>query len=127
VKEAAHLAVLAEQRVQGVLITPTAELSPDLEALRARGIPLVLLDRRAPGPTSAPSPSTASWVGAPTRPRRRSAKQRGESVLRATQERLVEARETCVDQGLPPIRSVSVSRSTPTDSKAAAATPKLTG
>jgi LacI family transcriptional regulator len=49
-KEAAHLAVLAEQRVQGVLITPTAELSPDLEALRARGVPVVLLDRRAPGP-----------------------------------------------------------------------------
>jgi LacI family transcriptional regulator len=49
-KEAAHLAVLAEQRVQGVLITPTAELTPDLEALRARGVPVVLLDRRAPGP-----------------------------------------------------------------------------
>jgi LacI family transcriptional regulator len=49
-KEAAHLAVLAEQRVQGVLITPTAELTPDLESLRARGVPVVLLDRRAPGP-----------------------------------------------------------------------------
>ncbi|RBY75492.1 LacI family transcriptional regulator [Geodermatophilus sp. TF02-6] len=49
-KEAAHLAVLAEQRVQGVLITPTAHPSPDLAALRARGIPVVLLDRRAPGP-----------------------------------------------------------------------------
>jgi LacI family transcriptional regulator len=46
-KEAAHLAVLAQQRVQGVLITPTAELSPHLAALRARGIPVVLLDRRA--------------------------------------------------------------------------------
>ncbi|MGY1592122.1 LacI family DNA-binding transcriptional regulator [Geodermatophilus sp. SYSU D00708] len=49
-KEAAHLAVLAEQRVQGVVITPTAELTPDLAALRARGVPVVLLDRRAPGP-----------------------------------------------------------------------------
>ncbi len=49
-KEAAHLAVLAEQRVQGVLITPTAELTPDLESLRARGVPVVLLDRRAPRP-----------------------------------------------------------------------------
>jgi LacI family transcriptional regulator len=47
-KESAHLAVLAEQRVQGVLITPTAELSPDLAALRARGVPVVLVDRRAP-------------------------------------------------------------------------------
>ncbi|MGY1815665.1 LacI family DNA-binding transcriptional regulator [Blastococcus sp. SYSU D00820] len=47
-KEAAHLSVLAEQRVQGVLITPTAELTPELEALRARGVPVVLVDRRAP-------------------------------------------------------------------------------
>jgi LacI family transcriptional regulator len=49
-KEAAYLDVLAEQRVQGVLLTPTAELSPHVETLRSRGIPVVLLDRRAPGP-----------------------------------------------------------------------------
>jgi LacI family transcriptional regulator len=49
-KEAAHLDVLAEQRVQGVLITPTTDLSPHLDALRARGIPVVLVDRRAPTP-----------------------------------------------------------------------------
>ena len=49
-KEAAYLDVLAEQRVQGVLITPTAELSPHLQALRRRGVPIVLLDRRAPAP-----------------------------------------------------------------------------
>jgi LacI family transcriptional regulator len=46
-KEAAYLDVLAEQRVQGVLITPTAELSPNLESLRRRGVPVVLLDRQA--------------------------------------------------------------------------------
>ena len=45
-KEAAHLDVLTEQRVQGVLLTPTAELSPAIETLRARGTPVVLLDRR---------------------------------------------------------------------------------
>ncbi|WP_235564794.1 LacI family DNA-binding transcriptional regulator [Modestobacter sp. Leaf380] len=49
-KEGAYLDLLAEQRVQGVLITPTAELSPHLAALRRRGVPVVLLDRRAPGP-----------------------------------------------------------------------------
>jgi LacI family transcriptional regulator len=49
-KESAHLDVLAEQRVQGVLITPTAELSPALDVLRSRGVPVVLLDRRAAGP-----------------------------------------------------------------------------
>ena len=49
-KEAAHLDVLSEQRVQGVLITPTAELLPHLDALRARGVPVVLVDRRPSGP-----------------------------------------------------------------------------
>jgi LacI family transcriptional regulator len=47
-KEAAHLDVLAEHAVQGVLITPTPELSPALDALRDRGVPVVLVDRRAP-------------------------------------------------------------------------------
>ncbi|WP_231502735.1 LacI family DNA-binding transcriptional regulator [Blastococcus sp. URHD0036] len=47
-REKAHLATLAEQRVQGVLITPTAELSGDIAALRDRGVPVVLVDRRAP-------------------------------------------------------------------------------
>jgi LacI family transcriptional regulator len=49
-KETAHLDNLAEQRVQGVLITPTAESSPHLDALRGRGVPVVLVDRRAPAP-----------------------------------------------------------------------------
>ena len=49
-KEAAYLDALAEQRVQGVLITPTARLSPALDTLRRRGVPVVLLDRRAAGP-----------------------------------------------------------------------------
>jgi LacI family transcriptional regulator len=49
-KESAYLDLLTEQRVHGVLITPTAELSPALEAVRRRGVPLVLLDRRAPRP-----------------------------------------------------------------------------
>jgi LacI family transcriptional regulator len=49
-KEASYLDVLSEQRVQGVLITPTAGMNPALEAMRARGVPVVLLDRRATGP-----------------------------------------------------------------------------
>jgi LacI family transcriptional regulator len=49
-KEAAYLDLLAEQRVQGVLITPTADLSPHLDAMRRRGTPVVLVDRRAPAP-----------------------------------------------------------------------------
>jgi LacI family transcriptional regulator len=49
-KEDAHLDVLSEQRVQGVLITPKAELTPALDRLRSRGTPVVLVDRRAAGP-----------------------------------------------------------------------------
>ncbi|GAA4299822.1 LacI family DNA-binding transcriptional regulator [Klenkia terrae] len=49
-KESAYLDLLAEQRVQGVLITPTADLSPNLESMRRRGTPVVLVDRRASGP-----------------------------------------------------------------------------
>ena len=49
-KEAAHLEVLTEQRVQGVLITPTAELSASIDTLRTRGTPVVLVDRRPSGP-----------------------------------------------------------------------------
>ncbi|WP_197058446.1 LacI family DNA-binding transcriptional regulator [Modestobacter caceresii] len=49
-KEAAHLEALTEQRVRGVVLTPTAELSPQIETLRQRGVPVVLLDRRAAGP-----------------------------------------------------------------------------
>jgi LacI family transcriptional regulator len=47
-RERTHLTALAEQRVQGVLITPTAELSDEIAALRERGVPVVLVDRRAP-------------------------------------------------------------------------------
>ena len=50
VKEAAYLELLTQQRVHGVLITPTAELPPAIDAVRRRGVPLVLLDRRAPEP-----------------------------------------------------------------------------
>jgi LacI family transcriptional regulator len=49
-KEAAYLDLLAEQRVQGVLITPTADLSPHLDSMRRRGTPVVLVDRPAPAP-----------------------------------------------------------------------------
>ena len=49
-KEAAHLDVLAEQRVRGVLITPKDDVTPALERLRSRGTPVVLLDRRAATP-----------------------------------------------------------------------------
>jgi LacI family transcriptional regulator len=49
-REARYLDLLTEQRVQGVLITPTADLSPGLDAVRRRGVPLVLVDRRAPAP-----------------------------------------------------------------------------
>jgi LacI family transcriptional regulator len=44
-REARHLAMLEEQRVQGVLITPVDGNSPHIDRLMAHGIPVVLVDR----------------------------------------------------------------------------------
>jgi LacI family transcriptional regulator len=49
-REQRHLARLAEQRVQGVLITPVDDDSEQLRRLVGRGVPVVLVDRPAPGP-----------------------------------------------------------------------------
>jgi LacI family transcriptional regulator len=46
-KEQRYLELLEEQRVQGVLITPTDDAGPQLEAMRQRGTPVVLVDRLA--------------------------------------------------------------------------------
>ncbi|MBO0803810.1 MAG: LacI family DNA-binding transcriptional regulator [Nocardiopsaceae bacterium] len=46
-KEARYLELLEEHRVQGVLITPGAGAGARLEALRRRGVPAVLVDRRS--------------------------------------------------------------------------------
>lgn len=44
-KERRYLELLEEQRVQGVLITPTGDTGAQLEAMRRRGTPVVLVDR----------------------------------------------------------------------------------
>jgi len=44
-REEAHLALLQQQRVQGVLVTPVDPESPVLEEVRQRGTPLVIVDR----------------------------------------------------------------------------------
>jgi LacI family transcriptional regulator len=44
-REARHLAMLEEQRVQGVLITPVDSNNPHIDRLMAHGIPVVLVDR----------------------------------------------------------------------------------
>ena len=49
-KEAAHLDVLAEQRGAGRAHHPDRRALPALDALRERGVPVVLVDRRAAGP-----------------------------------------------------------------------------
>ncbi|WP_296665546.1 LacI family DNA-binding transcriptional regulator [Demequina sp.] len=46
-REAMHLEIFEQQRVGGVLISPVEEDLTRLEALRARGIPAVLVDREA--------------------------------------------------------------------------------
>ncbi|WP_129669748.1 LacI family DNA-binding transcriptional regulator [Phytoactinopolyspora endophytica] len=47
VKESAHLDLLAEMRVQGVLINPIGETTERIVTLREHGIPVVLFDRQA--------------------------------------------------------------------------------
>ncbi|WP_244930952.1 LacI family DNA-binding transcriptional regulator [Nocardioides sp. W7] len=44
-REEAHLALLQQQRVQGVLVTPVEPESPLLDEVRRRGTPLVIVDR----------------------------------------------------------------------------------
>ncbi len=44
-REQAHLALLEQQRVQGVLITPVDPDSPTLDELARRGTPVVVVDR----------------------------------------------------------------------------------
>lgn len=48
-REDAYLALFEEQRVSGVLLSPTSETLASAERLRERGIPVVLVDRTAPG------------------------------------------------------------------------------
>ena len=48
-REAAHLAHLQEQRVQGILVTPIDPDSPSLAQLASRGTPLVIVDRTRQG------------------------------------------------------------------------------
>jgi LacI family transcriptional regulator len=46
-RQADYLALLAEQRVRGILITPVDQDTSDLDPLVRRGIPVVLVDRAA--------------------------------------------------------------------------------
>ena len=47
-REARYIDVFEQQRVQGMLISPVGEVGPRIEALRARGMPVVLVDRVDP-------------------------------------------------------------------------------
>ena len=44
-REARYLDVFEQQRVQGMLISPVGEVGPRMDALRNRGMPMVLVDR----------------------------------------------------------------------------------
>jgi LacI family transcriptional regulator len=50
-EEAEYLSLFAEQRVRGVLLTPTDASGPGIEAFRRHGIPFVLVDRVGDGTT----------------------------------------------------------------------------
>jgi LacI family transcriptional regulator len=61
-REANYLSALAEQGARGVLITPTDAAGPQIQQLRRRGIPVVLLDRAA-GSTDECSVSVDEHLG----------------------------------------------------------------
>ncbi len=46
-REQRYLDLFEEQRVRGILLSPVGELTARLERMRARGVPVVLVDRRA--------------------------------------------------------------------------------
>src|SRR5690606_13850249 len=48
-REEAYLALFEEQRVRGVLLSPSSETLAAAQRLRDHGIPVVLVDRTAPG------------------------------------------------------------------------------
>lgn len=50
-REAAYLELFAQQRVHGVIVSPSADISPQLQRLRARRIPTVLLGRAVDDPS----------------------------------------------------------------------------
>jgi LacI family transcriptional regulator len=50
-REAAYLDLFEQQRVRGVLISPLGDTGPQLQRLRGRGIPSVLVDRQTENST----------------------------------------------------------------------------
>jgi LacI family transcriptional regulator len=48
-QEGIYLDLFREQRVNGVLITPVSDDIPRLESMRQAGVPVILVDREAPG------------------------------------------------------------------------------
>ncbi len=47
-REGRYIDVFEQQRVQGMLISPVGDVGPRIEALRRRGVPVVLVDRTDP-------------------------------------------------------------------------------
>jgi LacI family transcriptional regulator len=47
-REARYIDVFEQQRVQGMMISPVGDVGPRVEALRSRGMPVVLVDRIDP-------------------------------------------------------------------------------
>jgi LacI family transcriptional regulator len=61
-RESTHLDLFEEQRVFGVLVTPTSDGTPRIDQLRGHGIPVVLVDR-ASRDTSFPSVAVDDVIG----------------------------------------------------------------
>lgn len=106
-RERQHLALLQQQRVQGVLVTPVSPESALLDQIRDRGIPVVIVDRTR-GDDGFCSVAVDDVLGGRLaiehlvdRGHRRVAYVGGPSTLGQVRDRLEGARQAWRDAGLP--------------------------
>ncbi|MFI6326025.1 LacI family DNA-binding transcriptional regulator [Nonomuraea sp. NPDC050556] len=115
-KEERHLRLFAEQRVRGVLITPSSDDPGPLEVLRERGINVVLVDHPADRPDLC-SVAVNDVVGGELavshlvqRGARQIAYVTGPATIRQCRERRIGAERAM--QGLPPLREIRMAAMT---------------
>ncbi|MEV7694666.1 LacI family DNA-binding transcriptional regulator [Microbacterium sp. NPDC089189] len=98
-REARHLELFEQQRVFGVLLTPVADAGAQIDRLRARGVPVVLVDRASADPAT-PSVAVDDVIGGALAARhlldsgrRRLAFAGGPASIRQVEDRVRGARE----------------------------------
>lgn len=132
-REESHLAHLMQQRVQGILLTPVDPESANIDAVAARGVPLVIVDRTRQD-TSFCSVAVDDVLGGRMavehlvdRGHRRIAFVGGPRELGQVRDRLAGARQAWAEAGLPAEHLVVVDTATPTVPEGRSAGERLAG